>query len=61
MVNMDLTDSEVKLVLNSRQEQLRYKTRAEKIRNCVHEFKYIGSGHNDDCYECTKCSETEWR
>lgn len=30
-------------------------------KNCNHKFKYDGHGHNDDCYKCEYCEETEWR
>jgi predicted metal-binding protein len=33
----------------------------ELRKNCKHEFYYAGHGHNDDCFECRKCGQTEWR
>ena len=35
--------------------------RREKQKNCKHNWRYSGHGHNDDAYECTECGATEWR
>jgi hypothetical protein len=56
----EITEKEKKLVMEARQKELDLMTRMEKKRNCVHEFEYVGHGHNDDCYKCKKCGETEW-
>jgi hypothetical protein len=30
-------------------------------KNCTHNFKYAGHGHNYDFYDCTECGESEER
>lgn len=43
-------------------DDLKRKIQKERENSCsTHSFVYVGHGHNDDCYECTKCGATEWR
>lgn len=61
MININLSDVEYKLILDYRQKQKEIEQKIEKRKTCKHEYKYVGHGHNDDCYECSKCGSIEWR
>lgn len=58
---VEITEKEYKLIMESRKKELDFMIRAEKKRNCEHDFTYKGHGHNFDWYECTKCQESEDR
>lgn len=60
-VTMELTPDEVKLLEGFRKSKRDAIERIERRKNCNHDFQYSGHGHNDDCYECSKCGELEWR
>jgi len=55
-----LTDDEWYIVKQHRKQVKAAAERAKKQKECEHEWRYAGHGHNDDCYECRKCGSSKW-
>lgn len=56
-----LSDNEKHTIDLSRRLQHAQQEILEKRKNCQHNWRYDGHSHNDDCYICTLCGETDWR
>lgn len=55
-----LTEEEKKIVDTHRHNRRAHLTRLAQRCVCQHSWRYDGHSHNDDCYICTICGETEF-
>lgn len=64
-MRMEINKEEAELILFRRKQQKdadRLSTEKQlKIKNCIHDFKYDGHGHNYSVYKCVRCGQEEER